>query len=151
MAGKASYIPETPCMKCFWEVIVHWIMIMWLFTYVMWPVNTKKTFPFHFRMPEKPPHASVKTFLRLYGSFCEIYTFQLGVFSIRNFYLRNLKGNGNAPSVNQERCVVLNLWYSSSCALFITRSPVIILAITLLLASSSSSSLSLDVKSRLFL
>ncbi len=47
-------------------------------------------------LPEKPPHASVKTFLR-YRSFCEIDPFQLGVFSIRNFILRNLKGNGNAP------------------------------------------------------
>ncbi len=80
-------------------------------TFYIRPVTCKceKTFPFHFRMPEKPPHASVKNFFAIYGSFCEIYTFQLGVFSIRNFYLRNLKGNGNAPSVNQERCVDLNL------------------------------------------
>ncbi len=71
----------------------------------------KKKNRFHstFECLKKPPHASVKTFLRLYGSFCEIYTFQLGVFSIHNFYLHNLKGNGNAPSVNQERCVDLNL------------------------------------------
>ncbi len=31
-------------------------------------------------------------------SFCEIIAFSLGAFSIRNFNLRNLKGNGNAPS-----------------------------------------------------
>ncbi len=34
----------------------------------------------------------------IYGSFCEIDAFPLGVFSIRNFNLHNLKGNGNAPS-----------------------------------------------------
>ncbi len=31
---------------------------------------------------------------------CEIDMFPLDVFSIRNFNLRNLKGNGNEPSVN---------------------------------------------------
>ncbi len=39
-----------------------------------------------------------KTFFAIYGSFCEIDTFPLGIFSILNFNLRNLKGNGNAPS-----------------------------------------------------
>ncbi len=52
-----------------------------------------------FELPEKSPHASVKTFLRYMGVFAKL-TFPLGVFSIRNFNLRNLKGNGNAPSVN---------------------------------------------------
>ncbi len=50
-----------------------------------------------FELPEKTPHASVKTFFAIYGSFCEIDAFPLGVFSIFNFNLRNLKGNGNAP------------------------------------------------------
>ncbi len=52
-----------------------------------------------FELPEKTPHASVKkNFFAIYRSFCEIDAFPLGVFSIRNFNLRNLKGNGNTPS-----------------------------------------------------
>ncbi len=35
-------------------------------------------------------------FLVIYGSFWEIDAFPLGLFSIHNFTLRNLKGNGNA-------------------------------------------------------
>ncbi len=85
--------------------MVHWRMIIWLFTYAMWSVNAEKN-RFHcsfanysfFELPEKPPHASVKTFLRYMGVFAKL-TFPLGVFSIRNFNLRNLKGNGNAPNV----------------------------------------------------
>ncbi len=46
-------------------------------------------------LPEKLPHASIKIFFAIYGSFCEIDVFPLGVFSIFNFNLRNLKGNGN--------------------------------------------------------
>ncbi len=39
-----------------------------------------------FELPGKPPHASVKIF--------SIFQFSI---SIRNFNLRNLKGNGNVP------------------------------------------------------
>ncbi len=66
----------------------------------MGPVNAEKTFPlqfcklFLFTLPEKPPHASVKTFLRYMAIFAKIGAFPLGVFSIRDFNLRNLKGNG---------------------------------------------------------
>ncbi len=55
---------------------LHWRMIIWLFTYAMWPVNAKKTFPLQFceififfELPEKPTHASVKTFLRYIWEF----------------------------------------------------------------------------------
>ncbi len=65
-----------------------------------------------FELHEKPAHASVKTFFVIHGSFCEIDTFPLSIFPIRNFDLRNLKGNGNAPrarevtvaGVNQSTC-----------------------------------------------
>ncbi len=50
-----------------------------------------------FALPENPPHARVNFFFAIYGRFCEIDAFPLGVFSMRNFNLRNLKGNGNAP------------------------------------------------------
>ncbi len=70
------------------------------FAYARRPVNEKKncshcTFAKYsfFELPEKPPHGSVKTFFAIYGSFCEIAMFPLGVFSIRNFNLHNLKGN----------------------------------------------------------
>ncbi len=46
----------------------------------------------------KASHVSVKTFFAIYVSFCKIDTFPLGVFSICDFNLRNLKGNGNAAS-----------------------------------------------------
>ncbi len=46
-----------------------------------------------FELPEKPPHASAKTCSAIW-EFCEIDVFPLGVFSIFNFNLRNLKGNG---------------------------------------------------------
>ncbi len=78
-------------------------MIMWLFTHDIWPVNAKKNFfqctfasYSFFELPEKLPHASVTFFKRYMGVFNEIDTFPLGLFSIHNFTLRNLKGNGNA-------------------------------------------------------
>ncbi len=37
-------------------------------------------------------------YMQYMGFFCEIDVFPLGVFSIRNFNLRNLKGNGNTVS-----------------------------------------------------
>ncbi len=37
------------------------------------------------------------SFFAIYGRFCKIGAFPLGVFSIRDFNLHNLKGNGNAP------------------------------------------------------
>ncbi len=102
MAGKASYTRERPRMKCFLEVIVHWRMIIWLFTYTMWPVNAKKNVSiweiFLFRFAWKTTSCERKNFFAIYGSFCEIDAFPLGVFSIRNFNLRNLKDNGNAPN-----------------------------------------------------
>ncbi len=51
-----------------------------------------------FRIAQKTTSCERKNFFAIYGSFCEIDAFPLGVFSIRNFNLRNLKGNGNAPS-----------------------------------------------------
>ncbi len=107
MAGKAPYIREQPRMKCFLEVIVHWRMIIWLFTYAMSPVNAKKPFPLQFceillfRIAWKTTSCERKNFFAIYGSFCEIGAFPLGVFSIRNFNLYNLKGNGNAATLNQ--------------------------------------------------
>ncbi len=50
-----------------------------------------------FKLPEKPAHVSVKTFLRYMG-FCEIDACPLDILSICNFNVRNLKGNGNAAS-----------------------------------------------------
>ncbi len=49
---------------------------------------------------EKPPDASVKTVFAIYGFFCEVDMFSLGVFSVRNFNLHSLKGNGNAAIVD---------------------------------------------------
>ncbi len=77
-----------------------------IFMYTRWPVNAKKNC-FHccfviysfFELPEIPPHASVKTFFAIYGSFCKMYVFPLGIFSLCNFSLCNLKGNGNAATV----------------------------------------------------
>ncbi len=62
-------------------------MIIWLFTYTMWPVNVKKK-RFHcsfanysfFELPEKPPHASVKTFLRYRGVFAKFTCFYKAYF-----------------------------------------------------------------------
>ncbi len=53
-----------------------------------------------FELPENPPHASEKkkNVFAIYRSFCEIDAFPLGVFSIGNFNLRYLKGNGNTPN-----------------------------------------------------
>ncbi len=50
-----------------------------------------------FRIARKTTSCERKNFFAIYGSFCEIDAFPLGVFSIRNFRLRNLKGNGNEP------------------------------------------------------
>ncbi len=86
MAGKAPYTRERPRMKCFLEVIVHWRMIIWLFTYAMSPVNLKKkTFPlqfceiFLFRIAWKTTSCESKKVIAIYGSFCEIDAFPLGV------------------------------------------------------------------------
>ncbi len=77
-----------------------------IFTYTRWPVNAKKNC-FHcslaiysfFKLPEKPHHVSVIFFFLIYGSFCKIDVLPLGVLSIRNSNLCNLKGNGNAAKV----------------------------------------------------
>ncbi len=43
-----------------------------------------------------------------------MYAFLLGVFSIRNFNLRNLKGNGNVPIVSDWRqCLHMSIDWSS--------------------------------------
>ncbi len=67
-------------MRCFLEVIVHQRSFV------------KYSF---FELPEKP--RAYKLFA-IHGSFCEIDVFPLSVFSVCNFSLRNLKGNGNAAS-----------------------------------------------------
>ncbi len=50
-----------------------------------------------FELLEKLLYANI-IFFEIYVSFCKIYVFTLGVFSIFNFNLRNLKGNGNAAT-----------------------------------------------------
>ncbi len=73
-----------------------------------------------FALPEKPPHASVKTFFAIYGRFCEIGAFPLGVFSIRDFNLHNLKGNGNASN---DSCQCENLVPQCFCTILDTEGP----------------------------
>ncbi len=77
-------------------------MIIWLFTYAMWPVNAKKKrknisiavlLNTPFKLPEKTPCASVKSFLRYLGVFAKL-TLSIGPI----FNLHNLKGNGNAAN-----------------------------------------------------
>ncbi len=67
----------------------------------MWKKNLCCSFAKYkfFELPEKPPHASINVFV-IYGHFCEIEVFLLGIFSIRNFDLLNLKANGNASIYN---------------------------------------------------
>ncbi len=86
---RKCLILERPRMKCFLEVIVPWRMIM---TFFMWPVNAGKNVSItvlrnsFLELPEESPHVSVKTFFfAIYGSFCKIYAFPLGVFSILIF------------------------------------------------------------------
>ncbi len=50
---------------------------------------------FLFRIAWKITSCECKNFFAIYGSFCEIDMFPLGIFSIHTFNLRNLKGNGN--------------------------------------------------------
>ncbi len=52
-----------------------------------------------FELLEKLLHANI-IFFEIYVSFCKMYVFPLGVFSIFNFNLRNLKGNGNTATEN---------------------------------------------------
>ncbi len=48
------------------------------------------------------------------GVFCEIDAFPLGVFSVRNSNLRNLKGNGNAPMrAQKKKCPNLDLLFGN--------------------------------------
>ncbi len=96
-------------MKYFLEVIVHWRMIILHFTYIMWPVNAgKKKFPlqvceiFLFQIAWKTTSCERKNVFAMYDNCCAIDAFPLGVFSIRNFNLCNLKGNGNTPTEHSE-------------------------------------------------
>ncbi len=80
----------------------------------------KKTFPlqfceiFFFRIAWKITSCERKNFFAIYGSFCEIDTFPLGVFSIRNFNLRNLKGNGTRLVWTNERRAFNLKWHLES-------------------------------------
>ncbi len=70
----------------------------------MWPVNAKKNISIAvlrnilFRIAWKTTSCEGKNIFAIYGSFCEIDAFPLGVFSIRNFKLRNLKDNVNTAT-----------------------------------------------------
>ncbi len=111
------YLRFPYCPNFFWFGVVHWRMIIWLFTYAMWPVNAKKTFPlqfceiFLFQIAWKTTSCERKSFFAIYRSFCEIDAFPLSIFSIHSFNLRNLKGNGTAATVFFGGALIL-VWLS---------------------------------------
>ncbi len=99
-AGKAPYAESGQVWSVFLEVIVHWNMIICNSTYAMSAVNVEKNI-FHcsfvkysfFRIAWKTTSWERKSFFAI--CFCEISMFSLGIFTIFNFSLRNLKSNGN--------------------------------------------------------
>jgi len=52
--------------------------------------------------------------VKKYEIFCKIDMFPLVVFSIHNFNLRNLKGNGNAATVAVTNQQAISSWTSTS-------------------------------------
>lgn len=53
------------------------------------------------KVPKIPPHASVKNAICGFFFF-KIVMFPLGIYSVCNFNLRNIKVNGNSPTVNTD-------------------------------------------------